>query len=181
MVLMALDLINLDAETRRCMIDEMEHDISADTLYTGKYLSDYGAERYPQLLREALETGTDGSLAAALSETGLFNDTYEKRKPSGGYTSSKVPHTAPVTLAEGEFNRFYLRGLCQRVAAAGGGLIEIYRARGSAAPRPESEAMIGQRLDAQALLADLREHVGVDTALGLPPGPNSGLSGRLPT
>jgi hypothetical protein len=39
--------------------------------------------------------------------------------------------------------------------------------------------MIGRRLNAQALLGDLRKHVGVDTALGLPPGPNSGLSGRL--
>lgn len=30
------------------------------------------------------------------------------------------------------------------------------------------------------MLDDLRTHVGVDTALGLPPGPNSGLSVRLP-
>ena len=177
---MTLELEDLDDdETRRYMIAEMEYDITANTLYTGKYLSDYGVEDYPNLLREALEAGTDSSLAAALSEPGLFKETYEKRKPSGGFSSSKVPHTAPVTLAEGEFNRFYLRGLCQRVIAAGNGGIEIYRARASAAPRPESEAMIGQRLDAQTLLADLREHVGVDTALGLPPGPNSGLSGRL--
>jgi hypothetical protein len=98
-----------------------------------------------------------------------------------GYTVSKVPRTAPITLAEGEFNRFYLRGLCQRAIEAGGPAIEIYRARASVTPRPESEAMIGRHLDADKLLVDLREHVGVDTALGLPPGPNSGLSGRLAT
>jgi hypothetical protein len=176
---MAFELTDLDDETRRHMVAEMEHDLTAKTLYTGRYLSKEGGERYRSLLREALERGTDESLAAALSEPGLFNATYQKRKPSGGYTQSKVPYTAPVTLAEGEFNRFYLRGLCQRVIATGGGESEIYRARASVAPRPESEAMIGQHVDAQTLLADLREHVGVDTALGLPQGPNSGLSGRL--
>jgi hypothetical protein len=175
----ALELANLDNETRRHMLSEVEHDLAAGTLYNGRYLSDLGVEHYPRLLREAIEDGTDQSLAASLSAPGLFAETYQKRKPSGGYTISKVPHTAPITLAEGEFNRFYLRGLCQRAIAAGGQTIEIYRARGSVTPRPESEAMIGRRLDADKLLVDLREHVGVDTALGLPPGPNSGLSGRL--
>jgi hypothetical protein len=176
---MALALSDLDDETRRHMVAELDHDLEANTLYTGKYLSDFGVERYPELLRDALNKGTDDSLAAALGEPGLFETTYQKRKPSGGFAPAKVPHTAPVTLAEGEFNRFYLRGLCQRVVATGGHEVEIYRARGSLSPRPESEAMIGMRLDAMSLLADLREHVGVDTALGLPPGPNSGLSGRL--
>src|SRR6266851_5569734 len=36
------------------------------------------------------------------------------------------------------------------------------------------------RTDPKALLTDLRSNPGVDTALGLPPGPNSGLSARLP-
>lgn len=102
-----------------------------------------------------------------------------KRKPSGGHTISKVPHTAPITLAEAEFSRFYVRGLCQPAIAAGGQAIEIYRARDSVAPRPESEAMIGRHLDTDKLLVDLREHVGLDTALDLPPGPNSELSGTL--
>ena len=176
---MALELINLDEETREYMLAEMEHDTAAKTLYTGKYLSALGVEHYPNLSREALRDGKDDSLAIALSEPGLFEATYPRRKPSGGYTSARVPHTAPVTLAEGEFNRFYLRGLCQRILAIGGGGVEIYRARPSSQPRLESEAMIGRRVDAKTLLADLREHVGVDTALGLPPGPNSDLSGRL--
>lgn len=60
----------------------------------------------------------------------------------------------------------------------GGTELEIYRAGYSRSPRSESEAMIGRRIDAQALLEDLRAHAGVDTALGLPPGPNSGLSAR---
>lgn len=178
---MTLQLHDLDVETRSYMLAELEHDLANDSLYVGKYLSKEGLARYPDLLRRSLESGTDASLSVELAAPGLFLETYEKRKPSGGYTTAKVPYTAPVTLAEGEFNRFYLRGLCQRAIAQGGGNIEIYRARTSSNPRAESEAMIGRRLNAQALLSDLRKHIGVDTALGLPPGPNSGLSGRLVT
>jgi hypothetical protein len=177
---MGLQLADLDAATRFCMLAELEHDLEADSLYVGKYLSEAGRRRYPELLREAIEHGTDDSLAAALHAPGLFLEMHEKRKPTGGVTLAKVPRTAHETLAEGEFNRFYLRGLCCRVVASRGGSVEIYRARASANPRPESEAMAGKVLDAAALLSDLRASVGVDTALHLPPGPNSGLSGRLP-
>jgi hypothetical protein len=40
-----------------------------------------------------------------------------------------VPVTAADTLAEGEFNRFYLRGLCRRASAANMAEIEVYRAK----------------------------------------------------
>jgi hypothetical protein len=56
----------------------------------------------------------------------------------------------------------------------------VYRAKEVANPRPESTALIGKSLPANRLLDDLRANVGTDTALGLPPGPNSGLSVKLP-
>lgn len=56
----------------------------------------------------------------------------------------------------------------------------IYRAKQVREPRPESQAMIGKNINAKALLDDLRTHPGVEPALGLPPGPNSGLSIKLP-
>jgi hypothetical protein len=91
-----------------------------------------------------------------------------------------VPATAPETLAEGEFNRFYIRGLCVRALAEGITELVIYRAKQVENPRSESTAKIGLKISAQALLTDLRANPGVDTALGLPPGPNSGLSVKLP-
>jgi hypothetical protein len=175
-----LQLADLDATTRPYMLAELEHDLQTDSLYVGKYLSELGRQQYPGLLREAIEHGTDDSLAAALLAPRLFLEMYEKKKPKGGFTLAKVPRTANETLAEGEFNRLYLRGLCRRIVDSGGGSIQIYRARASVNPRHESEAMIGELLDAAELLADLRASIGVDTALRLPPGPNSGLSGRLP-
>ena len=89
-----------------------------------------------------------------------------------------VPSDAHTTLAEGEFNRFYLRAICLKALEIGAE-IEVYRAKSVRNPRPESEAMIGKRLDPNELLQDLRENIGVDTALGLPQGPNSGLSGKI--
>ncbi len=87
---------------------------------------------------------------------------------------------AHVVLAEGEFNRFYIRGLCARALAEGIDEVEVCRARTSALPRPLSEERIGKRLKAATLLEDLRKHAYVETALGVPGGANSGLSVRIP-
>ncbi len=79
-------------------------------------------------------------------------------------------------LAEGEFNRFYIRAVCARAVADGISGVVVYRAKSVEHARSESERKIGQTVDPSAVLNDLRAHPGVDTALGLPPGPNSGLS-----
>lgn len=91
-----------------------------------------------------------------------------------------VPHNAHITLADGEFNRFYLRALCVRADQDGIEHLEIYRAKVVESPRWDSEVRIGKFINASALLADLRAHPGVDLALGVPNGPNSGLSAKLP-
>jgi hypothetical protein len=173
-----LELVNLDDQVRAAMRKELEIDSEGGTLYLSNRLSSIGRERYPALLDDAFQRGTPATLAQALAAPGVLKTT-EHRNRNGRTIEAKVPVTAPVTLAEGEFNRFYLRGLCQVAVDAGINQIEVYRARESAMPRPESEEMIGRRLDAAELLQDLRTKPGVDTALGLPPGPNSGLSGRL--
>lgn len=84
---------------------------------------------------------------------------------------------AHEVLAEGEFNRFYMRALCLHASQTEQGVV-VFRAKSVARPRPESEQMIGRRMDPARLLTDLRTHP-TDTALGLPPGPNSGLSLNL--
>lgn len=177
---MALQLENLDERTRAFMLRELERDITGDTLYVSPRLSERGKDDYAALLRDAIEAGDDVLLADSLRSGGRIRATEERRKPKGGFTTAKVPVTAPETLAEGEFNRFYARGLCLRALDDKIADVIVYRAKAVRDPRPESEAMIGKRMSASALLDDLRTHVGMDTALGLPPGPNSGLSARLP-
>jgi hypothetical protein len=121
----------------------------------------------------------DRWLAESLRQNRCMNATAMRRKPKGGFTEVKVPVTAQDAFAEGEFNRFYARGLCRLAIEQGIQALYIYRAKAVVVPRPDSQAKIGTPIDPNALLEDLRVHQGVDTALGLPPGPNSGLSVRL--
>ena len=168
---------NLDNETRELMISEINSDISKGQLYFSKRFNENGYRLYPKLLLDAVESGNEESLAIALKQNNCFADK-EERKGKNGITYAKIPETANQTLAESEFNRFYIRGLALRAIASGQALT-ICRARHSDNPRIESEMMIGRQVSADELLNDLRNNIGVDTVFGLPPGPNSGLSVKL--
>lgn len=169
---------NLDERTRRLMLDEVDRDLVEGSLYESPRLTTVGAANWGTLFRAACEVGNDASLTSALGAPGgMYISAREAnpKSPTGG--DKAVPYNAAMTMAEGEFNRFYIRAMCVR-ALEDGFELQIYRARTSENPDPESEAKIGQCPDSAALLADLRSHQGVATALGLPPHPNSGLSVR---
>ena len=176
---MALDLENLDPRTRQFMMTEIDLDVSRGALYISGRLTETGKKGYPELLRSAASSGDDSSFAAALANGRCFRQT-EVRQTQHGPKEVKVPYNAAETLAEGEFNRLYVRALCLRAQQEGIPSLEIYRAKYVTNPRPESNAKVGTTIAVSALLADLRAHQGVEPALGLPPGPNSGLSARLP-
>lgn len=175
---MALILRNLDEKTRSVMLDEINFDIDHDSLYISDRLNASGKEEYPRLLMENVKKGNDSSLADRLGR-GFFNPTYRRKKPNGGYSEVKMPNNAPESLSEGEFNRFYIRALSKIVIDEGKGQLKVYRAKYSENPRPESEVKIGQIVDPHKLLDDLRNNIGINTSLGIPAGPNSGLSVEL--
>lgn len=177
---MSMNLRNLDARTRELMMNELNYDLEHNTLYLSPRLTQAGRGDYVDILRSAIRNGTTESFAAELRKRGSLKTHEERQKPKGGTTRAKVPATAADTLAEGEFNRFYVRGLCRRALEDGINEVIVYRAKVVRDPRPDSEAMIGRRVSANILLQDLRTHPGVEPALGLPPGPNSGLSVMLP-
>ncbi|SRR6266545_472610 len=172
---MALNLINLDTQTRKFMLDELELDAANGTLYLSPRLSSAGSQDYEQVLREAIVEHDDTWLADALRSSGRMNEIENTARGP-----KRVPHTAPETLAEGEFNRFYARGLSLRAIEEEVSRLVIYRAKAVSSPRPESEALIETEIDPRSLLSDLRANPGRPPTFGLPPGPNSGLSVRLP-
>jgi len=173
---MAFVFTDLNENTRKLMKDEVQLDISAGRLYLSPRLNLRGREHYASLLLGAIGTGGELALAASLRQGYL--EALETRHRDGKTFSAKVPENAPEMLAEGEFNRFYIRALCLR-ATSEGKQLEIYRAKSVMQPRPDSQQKIGMMVSPTVLLADLRANPGVDTALGLPSGPNSGLSVRL--
>jgi hypothetical protein len=177
---MPLSYQNLDPRTRALMVEEIRMDIAASNLYLSPWLTDQGKSDWSEMLLEAAERGSDATLAAQIPMQGRLARTAMRRKPnSTEMTSYTVPTTAPDTMAEGEFNRFYVRALCRR-AIEDSATLTVYRAKAVSNPRPGSEAKIGTSPDPVALLNDLRTSTGVEPALGLPPGPNSGLTLRLP-
>jgi len=179
---MGLHYENLDALTRTQMRSELELDVEIQRLLESNWLSERGIADWPELMLAAIQEGNDDTLAAQLARMGRLNETALRRKPKGGYTTYRLPHNASNLIAEGEFNRYYVRGVCLRALEANGenAEIEIYRGKEVKQSRPGSEAMIGQRYPARAVLEDLRNSVGLEPSLGLPPGPNSGLTARLP-
>jgi hypothetical protein len=174
-----LDLKGLNDDVRRRMVSEIEADVAAGTLYMSSRLNVHGHQEYPRLLKEAAKSHDDTWLAAQLATGGVFKGS-ERGMAWGHPTMSRMDRTAPVTLAEGEFNRYYMRGLCLYAIENGITELEVYRAKDVTTERRESHAIIGNSVDPQVLLNDCRAPVGTRTQTGLPGGPNSGLSVRIP-
>lgn len=175
---MSLDLKSLDETVRKLMIEEIELDNKNNMLYISQRLNENGKKTYPELLKESAQNGNDSMLAYRLLNEGCMAKK-ELRKNKNGFSEVSVPYNANEILAEGEFNRFYMRALCLKVIKECSGKLKVYRAKQVENARQESMNKIGQIVDPERLLSDLRSNIGTDTALGLPPGPNSGLSIEL--
>jgi len=174
-----LNLVDLNERVRQFMVDELNLDLEAGTLYRSERLTEDGWDKYHGLLRDAVVEGNDESLAQCL-RSGKCMVAMEMTTRRGKLVATRVPVNACQTLAEGEFNRFYLRGLCRCATEDGIDHLIIYRAKQVRQPRPDSFRLLGKAIDAHALLERARADPRVDLALGLPHGPNSGLSARLP-
>ncbi|KPW31702.1 hypothetical protein ALP45_00730 [Pseudomonas coronafaciens pv. atropurpurea] len=177
---MGLEYRDMDVDVRANMVKEVILDLDKETIYKSPRLSEEGIRLWPDTLKEAARNQSDVWLAGQIREHRFLKSHENRAKPSGGFTQAQIPVTAPDTLAEGEFNRFYIRGLCLKALAENIPYLIAYRARPSANPRAESEAIIGKKFNPQQLLNDLRATTGIDTVLGLPLGPNSGLSVTIP-
>jgi hypothetical protein len=177
---MSLYYVNLDERTRALMLEEVEYDIAHNQLHISPLLSGQGQQDYVNLLREAIQTGTDETLAENLSARRRITRTLPRRKPKGGFSIAAAPNNAAEMLAESEFNRFYIRALARRAIEDGISDLVVYRAKAVQNPRPESESLVESTLSPQELLDDLRAHPDEPPSLGVPSGPNSGLSVRLP-
>jgi hypothetical protein len=176
---MALTYHDLDDATRALMLQEMAVDVMNGTIQISKWLTAVGKNYWAALLRSAIENGDDVALACELRRRGYLR-LYQLCYRNGRPYQAKVPHTAADTLAEGDFNHYYCRAICRRSLDEGLAFVEVYRAKAVREPRPRSQQLVGALIEAQGLLHDLRTHPGgLDAALGIPAGPNSGLSVRL--
>ena len=175
---MALQLSDLDDRTRRCMLDELEADVAGRRLYLSPYLTDVGRAGCGAARSAAPHDGNDESLAAELRRPGCMG-TPDGWKPGG--LVRKFSSAAPDALAEAEFHRFYVRGLCRRALAAGNRALVIYRAKPGPASRADADGVAGVRIDAASLLEDLRATTGPMPPRVLRGCPSPGMSVRRPS
>lgn len=169
---------NLDEATRAGMLEAIEEAARTNNVYYSTRFNDAGHKQWLPLLRQAAQEQNEHWLAYQLEANGLMKDFEGAQKPTGGYTIKHVPHTAAETMSEGQFNRFYILGLCKRARAEGIPELVVYRARESADPRPGSQTLVGARLSVEELESQLKETKASFKSPLVKP--NSGLSVRLP-
>lgn len=169
---------NLDDPTRAAMLEAIDEAERTGDIYFSSRFNEAGKREWPRLLRQAAQEQNEHWLAYQLEASGLMKDFEGAHRPTGRYTTKHVPHTAAETMAEGQFNRFYILGLCRRARREGITHLVVYRARESAAPRPESQSLVGVRLSVDEIEAQLKPtQASFKSPLVKP---NSGLSVRLP-
>ncbi len=169
----------VSADLRKLMLDELQYDAEHNALYINPLLKPGSAAAYLPLLLAALEAGTPESFALALSAVQLLEaqQTYTRQ---GREVTAKLPANYALTLAAGEFNRYFMRAVCRSAIAQGMPAVEIYRAKAVATPRQTADERVGRRVPPDALLADLRQsNFEQPSQYGLG-APNSGLSIRIP-
>jgi hypothetical protein len=174
---MPLQYENLDPTTRRHALAELDQDLASGAFHLSSRLRPTVAAEYQRLLRDAIRYYDDLWLEEHASD--LLAESETRRTPSGGQVAAKLPQMAARMVAEGDFNRYYMRGVARRAIEEGRQVVEVYRARLSLEPRPESAELEGQRLPAQAVLNWLRGEPSDDPAAAPLGRPNSGLSVRL--
>ncbi len=175
----AFFLENLDAKTREFMLQELKQDIAENDVYLSNRLTELGLKKYSDVLAKAIGSGDVASLTKDLKRKGYLKTEEERKGKGGDVIKAKVPSNAATILAEGEFNRYYIRGVCLRAIDEGVKDLEVYRAKFVNDPRPQSQRVVGMKVDPKTVLDLLRKNKTVDSILGLSPGPNSGLSVRL--
>lgn len=174
---MGIHYENLDETTRGYMHKEFE----LGGLYESPRLTEEGKEVWPSLLEEAIKSHDDDWLAQELLRGGYIKSRESVHGKRSTWTKSiNKPHAAQQ-LAEGEFNRYYIRGLCLRAKDEGKNSLIVYRGKAVSHPRAESESKIGTEISVDALLEELRKHdfVSIEGSKGVPGGPSSGITCKL--
>lgn len=174
---MPLHYENLDPTTRRYALEELQRDIDDGTFHASDRLRPEAVGEYKRLLNEAIRYYDDRWLEERAED--LVVEHEPRRTRSGGVIEARVPTMAVRMLAEGDFNRYYMRGVCLRAIEEERGVVEVYRARLSLEARPESAELEGRRVDPHEILSWLRGEPSDDEGAARLGRPNSGLSIRL--
>jgi len=168
---MVLDLKNLDDVTRKYMVQEIQADINNGHVYYSKFLTHEGRLQWDNLLLEAAQAHDSAWLAEQLKDEQLAVPVIVTPDRRGFNRHTKLK---PEDLADSEFNRYYIRGLCLRAIEENIPQVITYRAK----PVRQPVSRVGVPMNPSELLEDLRRHK-LRTEHDVPSNPKSGISIRL--
>jgi hypothetical protein len=164
----------LDARTRGLMVEEITAAHESGELYYNTRFTSSGQQSWPKWLLAAAKDHDEHWLAYQIEAAGAMEHLEPRTKPKGGYTLAHVPDIAAETLADSQFNRFYIAAICRRAIEDGKPSVRVYRAKLRGVPRRESVALEGSMKDAATLLREVRSRdLSLKCAFLKP---NSGLS-----
>jgi hypothetical protein len=158
--------LDLTKRTRKLMLEELEADVLSNTVYLSPRLSERGKADFVGILRDTFEKRSLGWISSELFDFGRMADEEEYQK-NGIWYRRRIGLMARTTLAEGEFNRYYIRAVCL-IAIEEKQNVRVYRAKEVEKARPASQRLVGKRRKARKILEDLRTSIGVDPVPGVP-------------
>ncbi len=169
---------DLDEKTRSFMLQAIDDSERDGQIYYSVRFNSAGKQQWLDLLQQAARDHDEQWLAEELEGRRLMKGLETSERPVGGYSIRHVPEIAALTFAEGQFNRFYMLGLCRRAKAESVPELEVYRAKDTLEPRPGSDLLIGARIPVPILQEQLGDIQASFKSMLIQP--NSGLSVRIP-
>jgi hypothetical protein len=124
---MSMNYEELDERTRGYMLSEFESEQASGSPFQSKALSEAGLRVFPDLMREAIRSGNETSLGAALNRADFWDPDEEYTRDGITRTRRRnVPQSA-TRLALTEFSTWYVRGLTKRLLDEGVDRCQVYR------------------------------------------------------
>lgn len=110
-----MNYVELDAETRKWMLVEFDEEQNRPH-YQSDRLNSSGLASFPNLMRQAIQTGTEDSLIQSLSDPSYWKSSILVKKRGGGMTTWTLNSiTESKMLGHSEFNTLYTRGFARRL------------------------------------------------------------------
>lgn len=179
---MGLNYTQLNESTRRFMLNEFDR----GGHFISPRLNEGGRARWLGLLKDALQYHTDVWLERELIRRNCFLAAEIVKSAMGGKTISRAINKEQCAklLAEGEYNRYYIRAMCMAAKAREYSHLIVQQGKLIPGAAPELYKSVGSAVEIEPLLNHLREHsfAKIDIALGAPQGLTSPafLTVRLP-
>ncbi len=172
---MSMNFEELDQTTRNYMLSEFEKEQVSSNPYQPKLLSAAGLSMFSEAVRNAIKSGNEETLTAALSNANYWKQTETYMRDGKLQTRKVNTQQASERLGLTEFNTWYVRGLAKRLMEEQITKCQAYRGAIPKWEPGECSSHEGQIYDVKQIFDGHRKRYwpepGDQTAISIPYGP----------